>query len=102
MDYSNKTTVDGYWYNRTIKIEVAYNYTYITHFPDPNPDESIEVTSVVDGKGNDLTPIFNRMDSIFKNNPDYTSVWDRISDAIEPEPPEIDSDARDNLPFFYD
>ena len=71
-----------------IVVEFSYDYddgvhTYSNGDPGYPPSEDLEILSVTDEFGNDMSELFDRIDSIFGHLPKYKSVWDSVADSID-------------------
>lgn len=97
LSYSNTSTVTLHCYNSSPEVSVGYSYSYSAGVHtlsngDPGyPEESeLEIYDIEDEDGNDLKPLFDRMDRMFGDKEGYQSPYDYIYENLEPEPPEPD------------
>ena len=109
MGYSNSQQVILHCYTKSLTLEVEYDYSYDAGLDrysngDPGypPSEELTITSVSNEEGEDMSPIFDRMDKIFESNSDYQSVWVKLSEELTPEAPEPDFEPDPDFDFEPD
>ncbi len=96
MGYTNTQEVTLH-YNRELQCSVTYYYHYeagvhtLSNGDPGYPEESeMEIQEVEDCEGNNLMPLLDRMDNIFRGKEGYSSPYTTILDSINPEAPEDD------------
>jgi len=80
-------------YTKQLELDVEYEYSYDSGVDiHSNGDRVyppslhwIDIKSVTNGNGTDLSPMFDRMDKLFDGGDEYISPWDRVIEEMSQE-----------------